>query len=1031
MAYTGTNYTSTQSEPGNYTYYVTNTNPITGCVSPADSVVLVINPLPAAPQVQAVSICYGNPTPTLSATGNNINWYNDSLLTSFIQAGNTYTPSVTNSGTYQYFVTQRMNACISKTSTETLTINTAPAKPMATNMQSCAGITAPDFTAMGNSINWYLNTNTTTPVHNGNSFSTGQFTSGTYTYLLNDSVSGCPRTAFDTVTLTIYSLPAAPVTTGAASCEGASIPTLFAIANGAGTSNKYLKWYNDATLTQLDGTGSTYVPQQTQVGTYSYYVTQFDTITGCSSLADSVLFTINPIPAPPATTSQTACYHSSIPTLTASGTNLNWYNDSLLTNNVFNGASFTTADTALGTYDYFVTQTKLSCTSKPAKSSIAILPIPAPPIATTDTTISCAGASPMLSALGANIKWYSDSLQSNLLQQGSTYTINNVATGTYNYYITQTKNACTSASTPIVLTVNASPTKPKVTTTVICYQSQSANLTAQGQYINWYSSLTSNTPIYQGNLFSTGLNAVGTYTYYLNDSVAGCGRTALDTAYLTINALPASPVVTDTTICYGNIAPTLLSSATNSSWYSDNLLTHLVNQGSSYNTGKTAIGIYNYYVTQLDSLTGCISNPTTAVLTINAGPAAPTSQSVITCTGFTAPPLTAQGSNVNWYSDSLLTNLVYTGNTYNTQKSGAGTYKYYINQRSGTCLSTTSTVSLIINQTMAPPTVINDTICVGASVATLTAQGAGTVMNWYADSTLSNQIYTGTSFSPGKTMSGTYTYYVTQNSNGCVSGGAKATLVINAGSPKPAVANVNYCYGNTLPILKATGTNVKWYTANPLLVPPVFSGNNFGPGLKNVGVYIYYVSDSVTACPASQLDTVVLTVNPKPLVTVDPDTIYSSFGKTVTLNAYNAATYSWSPTYQLSNPASSSTTASPAVTTTYTVTGTSSAGCSNTAVLVVMIEPSGIQEVATGESLSAYPNPANDQFILNYTSTYHGQVALSVINSVGQVVVTQALNKVSDVLQLQVNTNALSFGIYTVKVETSNGILNTRIVVVH
>jgi hypothetical protein len=76
-------------------------------------------------------------------------------------------------------------------------------------------------------------------------------------------------------------------------------------------------------------------------------------------------------------------------------------------------------------------------------------------------------------------------------------------------------------------------------------------------------------------------------------------------------------------------------------------------------------------------------------------------------------------------------------------------------------------------------------------------------------------------------------------------------------------------------------------------------------------------------------------VNPLPTVTVNNGAICN--GGSATLIAGGADTYSWSPGIGLNTTTGSIVIASPSITTSYTVTGTSLAGCTNTAVATVSV----------------------------------------------------------------------------------------------
>jgi PKD repeat protein len=93
---------------------------------------------------------------------------------------------------------------------------------------------------------------------------------------------------------------------------------------------------------------------------------------------------------------------------------------------------------------------------------------------------------------------------------------------------------------------------------------------------------------------------------------------------------------------------------------------------------------------------------------------------------------------------------------------------------------------------------------------------------------------------------------------------------------------------------------------------------------NNAGTYTAYLEVIGGGCSLYEIDSITITVNPMPVVSVSATTDSLCLGDTVTINASGANTYSWTPGGQTT----SSITTSPSTTTTYTVTGTSS-GCSN------------------------------------------------------------------------------------------------------
>jgi hypothetical protein len=125
---------------------------------------------------------------------------------------------------------------------------------------------------------------------------------------------------------------------------------------------------------------------------------------------------------------------------------------------------------------------------------------------------------------------------------------------------------------------------------------------------------------------------------------------------------------------------------------------------------------------------------------INITPNAPEAADEAICEGDPIPDLTATGSNVLWFSDTALTNLVGVGNNYNPLVSAAGTYSFYATQSSDAgCESNSAEVTLIINGLAGCPILwtgreyvfgsgINNAPGVGDGARDFVVQGAGAIL---------------------------------------------------------------------------------------------------------------------------------------------------------------------------------------------------------------------------------------------------------------------------------------------------------------
>lgn len=234
---------------GATTYYVTET--VAGCESPASTVTVTINPIPAAPTAGTdATYCEGDPMNDLTATagiGGTLNWYSDAGLTTNIGTGTTLTPGM-NLGATDYYVTETLNGCTSPASMVTVTINANPVitAEAATDNTSCA---SPDgtvtITANGSSYELFDASNNSVSTN-----ATGAFTGlapGDYYVVVSNG--NCTVTG---ATLTINDLATgASNTINASACAGDT----YTFADGTTQTLNATMTYN-STFTMANGCDS-------------------------------------------------------------------------------------------------------------------------------------------------------------------------------------------------------------------------------------------------------------------------------------------------------------------------------------------------------------------------------------------------------------------------------------------------------------------------------------------------------------------------------------------------------------------------------------------------------------------------------------------------------------------------------------------------------------------------------------------------------------------------------------------------------
>jgi gliding motility-associated-like protein len=179
-------------------------------------------------------------------------------------------------------------------------------------------------------------------------------------------------------------------------------------------------------------------------------------------------------------------------------------------------------------------------------------------------------------------------------------------------------------------------------------------------------------------------------------------------------------------------------------------------------------------------------------------------------------------------------------------------------------------------------------------------------------------------------------------SGNATNGSLTITYTIGSGTATPTNTGP-YCVGQTIQLNSIAATTYSWSGPNG------FSSTLQNPTLPNAtaaNAGVYTLTTVQNGCTSTGTTTVV--VNPLPNVNAGPDVSVCQNGS-VTLTASGATSYSWSPGGQTT----ASILVSPAVTTTYTLTGTSS-GCVNTDQVVVTVNP--IPTVNAGPDVSICAN---------------------------------------------------------------------------
>jgi gliding motility-associated-like protein len=248
----------------------------------------------------------------------------------------------------------------------------------------------------------------------------------------------------------------------------------------------------------------------------------------------------------------------------------------------------------------------------------------------------------------------------------------------------------------------------------------------------------------------------------------------------------------------------------------------------------------------------------------------------------------------------------------------------------------TTFASFVVHVIPAPVVTISaspDTVCLGNN-SILTAGGGGTYL-WSNGATTSSIVIT-----PAATT--TYSVVI---SNGNCTKDTNITVVI----APPLVlavtpANTGACSGDSVK-LTASGASTYVWSPTTGLSCSTCSSVSAAPAVATV----YTITGSANGCSATITDTVSIYPIPTIAITATSDSICS--GNPDQLLASGAATYLWAPSTGLSCNTCPNPIATPTVTTTYTVIGTTAEGCSNAASITIYVFPTPLLSVSPNVSI--------------------------------------------------------------------------------
>ncbi|MBW8048910.1 MAG: PKD domain-containing protein [Cytophagales bacterium] len=878
-----------------------------GCTT-RDSIVVTINPVPIVDLGPDTTQCGGSVTLDAGNPGDTYNWSTtDSTQTIAVSATGTYWVDVTNAF-----------GCTTRDSID-VTINPVPLVNLGPDTIQCGGIVTLDAGNPGATYNWSTTETTKTIV-------TG--TSGTY-WVDVTNVFGC--TTRDSINVTIYPAPLADFSFTTV-CDGDTVQfgDLSTVSSGS-----IITWgwdFGDASTDSIQNPSHLYAG----AGTYTVQLV-VTTDNGCIDTVQKSV-TVNPVPV--AGFSFTTECEGSPTQFTdtssiSSGSVTSWFWN-------FGDAATSTLKNpthlyaSAGTYNVQLVIASNNGCQDVISDSVTVNPLPAANITASGPTTICNGDSvELVSDTAITYDWLQNSVSTGVIS------INYFASAAADYQVIVTNAfGCTDTSAvetvaisiPVVsvtpdpgvicvagvdsvtltasgavsytwapavglsstsgTSVNASPPNDTVytvigtdsigctdTTTVLVQQSVSnpvaiftaADTIGCGSITVTFNNTSTDAITYSWALpggttaDTTVQNPVVTYstvgTYDVTLTAYGCGAadsTITKTGYITVNPVPTANITPGgpTTFCVGDSVELASDTAAGNDW----LLNGISTGATGINYYASATGNYQVVVT---NAFGCADTSAVETVTVNLLPVANIIPGAATlCAGDSVELVSDPATTYDWLLNSVSTGVI----SSNYFASVAADYQVVVSNAGG-CIDTSTIVTVTVN----PVPVVDlgpDTTKCGGTV-TLDANNVGATFNWSTGESTQTIIAVST---------GTYWVDVT-NAFGCITRDSN-NVVINVGPPVVNLGpDLSACVSTVLDAGANPGSTFNWNTGDTLQTITVTFSDTFWVAVTN-------------ACTTVS-DTILVTINPFPVVNLGADTVVCDTA--FALDAGNAgAAFIWS-----------------------------------------------------------------------------------------------------------------------------------------
>jgi len=559
------------------------------------------------------------------------------------------------------------------TSTLKITVNALPLAKTGSNQSVCSGAsTTIGATAIsGDTYSWTSKPSGYTSTDASPSVSPTTAT----TYYLTEKVAttGCSKS--DSVEITVNPLPKANTGSNQSVCDGSSTT----IGSTAISGDTYSWTSKPSGYSSTDAN-----PSSSPTTTTTYYLTEKITSTGCSK-SDSVVITVNPLPADNAGSNQTICSGNSVK-LGASSTSGHTYSWTSYPSGFANTGSNPTVSPTITT-TYYLTES-ITATGCSKTDSTIVTVNQAPKAYTGSNQLICAGNGTTIGGTAVSGDTYSwTSSPTGFTSTASNPSISPTITTTY--YLTESAGTSCSKTDTVVISVNLSPANNAGSNQTICSGNtvQLGASSASGHTYSW----TSNPSGFTNTGSSPSVSPTITTTYYLTESITSSGCSKTDSAIVTVNPAPKAYTGNNQSICSGSgtiIGGTAVSGDTYSWTSSPTGFTSTASNPSISPTTTTS-----YYLTE--SAGASCSKTDTVLITVNPLPQAITGSNQAICDGNSAKigGTSVPGDLYSWTSKPV----GFTSTSAAASPAPTVSTTYYLTETTTAKCSKTDSVAITVN----------------------------------------------------------------------------------------------------------------------------------------------------------------------------------------------------------------------------------------------------------------------------------------------------------------------------------------------